>query len=286
MSEQGRFRPFGTSDDEYEDLLELQDGVPGALREPLLQWVFDQLAVQNQFTAGHYLNASLAHALLGMTRIDLGQTANGYVNGELLLSRLRRLNDVVLLRLTDALLYLSDASAYVEVEPLLARASSRWTVGVDDDHFRLQERLPAGVLDQIEATILASSSAGVLLHQAFTSAYGLQPDAGQAYKMAVKAVETAAHGLIEPKNSGATLGTMLAVMKRSREPWTIPLVERADHVGNNGGLLIGMLQSIWDGQEDRHRDGAVGLEEARTAFHIACTVVAWFAESLVQRVEK
>jgi hypothetical protein len=283
MSEQARFRPFGVSDDEYEDLLELRDGVPSALREPLLQWIFDKLAIPNQFISGHTLNASLAHALLGLTRIDLGQKANGYVDGNSLMSRLRNLEDALLLRLADALLYYSDASGFEDVEALLARASSRWTVGVDDAHYRLQERLPIGVLDQIEATIAASSSAGVLLHKAFTSAYGLQPDAGQAYKMAVKAVETAAHQQIEPKNSGATLGTMLAVMKRSSQPWSIPLVERSDHVGNNNELLIAMLQSIWDGQEDRHRDGAVDLEEARTAFHIACTLVAWFSESLVHR---
>jgi hypothetical protein len=283
MNEQARFRPFGVSDDEYEDLLELRDGVPSALREPLLQWIFNKLAIPNQFTSGHTLNASLAHALLGLTRIDLGQKANGYVDGNSLMSRLRSLEDALLLRLADALLYYSDASGFEDVEPLLARASSRWTVGVDGGHYRLQERLPVGVLDQIEATIAASSSAGALLHKAFTSAYGLQPDAGQAYKMAVKAVETAAHQQIEPKNLGATLGTMLAVMKRSSQPWRIPLVERADHVGNNKELLIAMLQSIWDGQEDRHRDGAVNVEEARTAFHIACTLVAWFSESLVRR---
>jgi hypothetical protein len=285
MSEQSRFRPFGSTDGEYGDLLELRDGVPTALKEPLLQWLFDMLAIPNEWTPGHYLNAPLAHTLLGLTRIDLGQKANGRVDGEFLMNQLRRLDDALLLRLTDALLYLSDAAAFDEVEPLLARASSRWTVGVDDDHLRLQERLPIGVLDQIEAAVAGSSSAGALLHKAFTSAYGLNPDAGQSYKMAVKAVETAAHKIVEPRNTGATLGTMLAVMRQSNQPWIIPLVERADHVGNNGKLLIAMLQSIWDGQEDRHRDGAVGLEEARAAFHIACTVVAWFSESLVQRVE-
>lgn len=285
MDEQARFRPFATSDDEYEELLNLQDGVPPSLREPLLQWLFDKTAISYQFAAGYYLNARLANELLGLTRIDLGQKANGVVDGSTLLTTLRRLDDTRLLRLTDALLYLSDFSSFEEVEPMLARASSRWTVGVSDEHLRLLERIPEGVLDQIQNVLESSSSAGVLLHRAFTAAYGLQPDAGQAYRMAVKSIETAAHHLVEPNNSGATLGTMLSVIKQSKQPWTTPLVERADHQGNNSALIIAMLQSVWDGQEDRHRDGIVGLREARTAFHLASTIVAWFSEELIEKSE-
>lgn len=77
---------------------------------------------------------------------------------------------------------------------------------------------------------------------------------------------------------------MLPVMRNAKTtPWTLPLGERADHIDGNRYLLIGMMQSVWDGQEDRHRDREVDLREARAAFHASVAIVGWFNDQLVQR---
>jgi hypothetical protein len=274
------FRPFGMTDDEYEELLVLRDGVPPELREPLLAWIFQSVTDAWQFSAGRYLRASAADTIRSMTKIDLGQRATKTVDGPEVLQRIRALDDAMLLRLTDAILYLWEGQVPT-VAHYFDLSSSKYMVDHDGSNWRVLERLPAGTQDQIEHVIASGGAAGALLHRAFTAAYGLQVNPGEAYKMSVKAVETAAHSTIEPKNSGATLGTMLAVMRNAPKPWTLQLDERADHVGGNAGLLISVMQSLWDGQEDRHRDGVVDIGEARTAFHAASTLVAWFTEGLV-----
>ena len=282
-----RFRPFGYSNEQYQQLLVSRDGVPDELKEPLLGWIFTALTLPFEFAAGRYMDEDLAHRLRALTRIDLGQPARVTVYGDNVQQRLRSLSELDLLRIADAL-------AYVQypykghppgIDYAFELASSKWEFQYDEEAstWRLGERLPEGVLDQISQTIDHAGTAGQLLHRAFTAAYQLSPNAGEAYKMSVKAVETAAHKTIEPNNAGATLGTMLGVMRRAPRPWTIPLDERADHAGNNATFLVDMMSAIWDGQEDRHRDGQVALDEARSAFHAATTIVAWFAEGLVQQ---
>jgi hypothetical protein len=273
------FRPFGFSDDEYDELLVLRDGVPPDLREPLIQWILDNVTETPYSTT--YLRADIANRLRAMTRVDLGQRANLSVRLSDLDDTLSELQDIELLRLVDALASLHGSNTMPDIADLLDLSSSRWRIGVVDDEWRLVERLPEGVIDATMDTIARSGKAGKLLHRAFSAAYRIDPNAGEAYKMAVKAVETAAHPVIEPKNMGATLGTMLAVMRNSKTSWTIPLDERADHTGNNASFLADMMQALWDGQEDRHRDGEVTIDEARTAFHAAATLVSWFSEGHV-----
>lgn len=271
------FRPFGFSDEEYDELLVLRDGVPPDLREPLKQWLLDQLTYIDYSFA--FLDRDLANRLRSMTRVDLGQRANQSVDIDRLSQNLSGLRDIELLRLVDALASMHDGMP--DISEAFDLSSSRWRIANVDGEWRLAERLPEGVVDATMDTIARGGKAGELLHRAFTAAYGITPNEGEAYKMAVKAVETAAHPLIEPKNTGATLGTMLAVMRNAKQPWTILLDERADHVGNNASFLLNLMQALWDGQEDRHRDGEVTLAEARTAFHAATTLVAWFTGRLV-----
>ncbi|GAA4176487.1 hypothetical protein [Gryllotalpicola koreensis] len=277
-----RFRPFGVTDEEYTDLLVLQDGTPPPLRDALMAALYEAVT----YVVGPYrfLNLDMAREIRALAGIELGDTPTGHISGEDVLRRMRQLTPMLMLRFADVVAYLYSGTATpVELRRIFEINNSKYTVAPDaEGHERLVERLPEGELHALLATF-ADAGPGLLLHRAFTAAYGISPNPGEAYKMSVKAVETALHQTIEPKNTGATLGTMLAVMRNAKMPWTLPLDERADHAGRNAETLIGFIQALWDGQEDRHRNGEVDLREARAAFHGAAAIVAWANEGLIAK---
>lgn len=282
MSDAAVYRRFGASDEEYRQALVLREGVPNELREPLIGWLADQLTDSGMM--GRYLNDDTAHKVTMLTGVGLGAKQDGYVSEEQLIGGLRGAKAETLLALVDAALYLDGGrtDAVDTMDELLRLARSKYTVGARNGSFGLIDRIPEGEQSALDRLGGDAGNAGVLLQRSFSAAFGLQTNAGEAYKMAVKAVETAAHQVIEPKNTGATLGTMLSVMRNAPVKWTLPLEERADHTHGNEELLIAMMQALWDGQEDRHRDGTVELEEARAAFHAAVALVGWFHDGLVQ----
>jgi hypothetical protein len=281
VSDAPAFRPFGSTDDEFRELLVLRDGVPPELMEPLLSAVYLAVSIPYKVVSGRYLNAKIANELRALIGIDLGQRAASTVEGEEALAKFRRLSALELLRVTDALLHLGHLD-YFEIDRMFALARSKWRVGEVDGSGRLVERVPAGVEEAAMALFASGTTSGSLLHRAFSSAFGLTPNPGETYKMSVKAVETAAHPRVEPRNSGATLGTMLKVMRNAPGAgWTLPLVERADHTGANRELVIALMQSLWDGQDDRHRDGEVSIAESRAAFYAALALVGWFESDAV-----
>jgi hypothetical protein len=58
-----------------------------------------------------------------------------------------------------------------------------------------------------------AGSASAQIIAAWEAIHALDPDPAKAYREAVKAVESAAHAIIEPNNSKATLGTMLGQLR-------------------------------------------------------------------------
>lgn len=284
MTDLPPYRPFGSSDDEYDQLLVLRDGVPADLLEPIIGWLHEQLTISGMM--GSYVSQEVADRVRMLSGIDLGVRNDSYISGEVLNRGLRGLSSPSVLKLVDALLYLGLHKGKGKgIEPMieiLRLGRSKYSVGPRNGTVGLVERIAEGEQSSVDRLITSTGTAGALLQESFSAAYGLQPNPGEAYKMAVKAVETVAHQTIEPNNTGATLGTMLKVMRNAPVRWTLPLEERADHAHGNEELLMSMMQSIWEGQDDRHRDGKVELSEARAAFHAAVTLVGWFHDGLVQ----
>lgn len=276
------YRRFGASDDEYRETLVLRDGVPKDLREPIIAWLI--YGTTESGMMGRYVNQEVANKITMLTGVGLGASYGSFMDDDALAQGLRSANAETLLTLVDALLYLSPnlADRAEGMREMLRLGRSKYTVGPRNGSIGLVDRIAEGEASELERLADGAGAAGALLQQSFSAAFGLNPSPGEAYKMAVKAVETAAHKAIEPNNSGATLGTMLSVMRNAPVKWTLPLEERADHTHGNEELLIAMMQSLWDGQEDRHRDGTVDLQEARAAFHAAVALVGWFHDGLVQ----
>jgi hypothetical protein len=280
------FRPFGLSDAEWEAQQVLVDGVPDHLKEPLLDWLMDQLTHDDGYTTP-YLSNHLGNLIRSLTRIDLGTRAGvpSIPNYKLLVT-LRALSDAELLRLVDVLLRLTpnarESDPPGSLELTLEIASSKWKPSWDGERWGLAERVPEGVVDVVEATMKQKTSASKLLQRAWVEAFGLNPDAGEAYKYAVKATETAAGPLIEPKNKGRTLGTTISALSNQPD-WTLPLRQRDDEPTANRDAILALLRIIYRGQSDRHEDGVVDLQGARTAVFAAATVVAWFDSGFVSK---
>jgi hypothetical protein len=105
------------------------------------------------------------------------------------------------------------------LETILKQAGSAWrvsTVGVP----HLERRVPEGVAEVAEEIMNQSGEAGGLLAEAWRELYGISPSPSEAYRHAVRAVETAAHEVVSPDHGKATLGTMIGAMRDKPSNWT------------------------------------------------------------------
>ncbi|MFJ3630380.1 hypothetical protein ACIPQ3_30250 [Streptomyces albidoflavus] len=154
----------------------------------------------------------------------------------------------------------------------------------------LEERVAPAVREAVRQTMAdaaagpAAGSAADHLAAAWQAAYGRSPDPVRAYSEAIKAVEGAAHAVIQPNNAKATLGTMLGELKNARHKFTVTI----DSPDDDAVLLAeAMMRTLWTGQTSRHgsQTGTVPetLEAARAGVHLAATLVQWFISGAVNR---
>jgi hypothetical protein len=104
--------------------------------------------------------------------------------------------------------------------------------------------LPAGVGPAPEVAAAAH------LAEAWRCAYALHPDPVKAYGEAIKAVEAAAHAVLEPNNRNATLGTMRRRLRDTRDRYALA-IEGPDGRGDVSPLLE-CMSLLWEGQTSRH----------------------------------
>ncbi|MFF4866791.1 hypothetical protein ACFY3J_34885 [Streptomyces sp. NPDC001231] len=130
----------------------------------------------------------------------------------------------------------------------------------------------------------AAGSAADHLAAAWQAAYGRGPDAVRAYSEAIKAVECAAHAVIQPNNAKATLGTMLGEIKNARHKFSAAIPAPA---GDPIAPAEAMMRALWEGQTSRHGAQTATvpetLEAARAGVHLAATLVQWFVSGAVIR---
>jgi hypothetical protein len=178
-------------------------------------------------------------------------------------------------------------SLIVNLEQVLYAGSS--FVRLNDTHDGLTRRVDATVTAAFDSTVLAVAgksnvgSAANQIRNAWKELYGVKPDPSAAYSAAIKALESAAHAVVEPKNSKATLGTMIGVLKGA--PHKYQLVLPGPSGNGDIEVLIKMLELIWTGQTSRHGAQTVTRaetqEEAEMAVHLAVTLMQWFATGSV-----
>jgi len=172
---------------------------------------------------------------------------------------------------------------------ILEAGSSAWRV--NDDRTGLTRRIDAtaaaaaAAAADSAASTPAAGSAADHLRAAWRALYQLHPDSSAAYRDAIRAVEAAAHAVIEPNRSNATLGTMLRQLRSAPQIYeiAIPGPDGSDSVEP----LIAMIDLLWKGQTSRHGGQTPTrpetFEEAQMAVHLAVTLVQWFVSGAVGR---
>ncbi len=166
-----------------------------------------------------------------------------------------------------------------DLEKILRLGGSLWHVVGD----HLEARVDDAVREAVEQAkkVTASTSASTHLGSSWIACYGRNPNPGHAYSEAIKAVEAAAAPVISPKDLKATLGTMLGQLRPTGALWRFAIAPHAmDRV-------INAMETLWDGQTDRHGGNTKTIpitpEAAQAAVLLAATLVHWFATGAVSR---
>jgi hypothetical protein len=153
-----------------------------------------------------------------------------------------------------------------------------------DDYRGLELRVAIGVREAVEEAIrvAGTNSAGTHLIESWNEAYGRTADPVKAYSEAIKAVEAATIPIVSPNNSKATLGTVIGELRSNLTAWQF-VIQPGE--AQSMETVLRMAQLLWNGQTSRHGGAAPTVpetpEQARTAVHLAATLVQWFASGAI-----
>lgn len=154
---------------------------------------------------------------------------------------------------------------------------------VGDREYELGYRQPPEVTALVESVTSDRSRASEHLRRAWSQAFSREPDSTAACVEATKAIEAAARSTIEPSNTRATLGTMIAAMEAKPTKWVTDLTSPdLDGVG----IVIGMMKAVWKGHL-RHGNPDdpldVPVERCEMIVHSAALLVHWFSSGRVRQ---
>lgn len=291
-----RWLPLGIdSDDEIAEYDALHDGVPEWLVTPYWTWVEESVTVLRRYQDGsgrfEMLDELLTESMcqtLGIPTPNLrAQEISAYGGHLQMTAAMKALKaHPAPLQLADYLLAHGGHGAPDVLDGVLQRSRSLYQVGTRAGRSGLTRRVPLGVKENADALFATSGQAGIRLAKAWEALYGVNPDSSKSYGLAIKAVEDVAIPLISPKNSRATLGTLINQM-RDQKDWSLPMLREQDDA-KSADAVLHMMRLLWNGQHDRHggqpsAPGDVTFEEAQVAVSLAVNLVQLFSAGLVQR---
>lgn len=264
-----RFRPLSRREDKSLEET-LYEGVPPHLKEPVLQWISDQISDEE------------AKEIALTLHLDIRNTA---LKPAAALTAGADYNEITCLDVADLLLFRhgNEYGIAEELDRMLMLGGSAWRVA--HDHRSLQRRVNETAQRAIATVTGSGTNASDHLATAWQAAYGRNPEPSRAYSEAIKAVEAAAIPIVSPANSRATLGTVIGDLAANQAQWRLAI---AMPTGVSSiDPLLGMLRLLWQGQTDRHGGtnptNPIPLEAGTTAVHLAVTLVQWFTSGSVTR---
>jgi len=175
-----------------------------------------------------------------------------------------------------------------DLDELLNDGLSAYTVAMGSRGLATRADPNAGsaMKESIDAAKARSDAGSAADHlaTAWQAAYAKEPDAVRAYSDSIKAVEAAAHSVIQPGNARATLGTMIRQMRDHPGDYCLLLPAPGIEVT----AVIAMMTVMWQGQTSRHGGQmptrAETTSEARAAVQLAVALVHWFTSGTVRHV--
>jgi hypothetical protein len=257
----------------------LHEGVPPWLLRSLTEWVKEALQVQAR--GGSWVTSEeKLRAIERVCRVDVDWTY-GATSALRSLQGMADLSADRFLWAVDYLCSLPWPAQVDALEQMLKEGGSAWGVSkVGTPH--LERRVLEAVLAAAEEVMTGSGEAGKLLAEAWRELYGMNPDASEAYRHAVRAIEAAAHETVIPESPKATLGTMISAMRDKPEKWVV--TTEGNHPVET---IVEMMETVWTGETDRHgeKGGVKKLVDgaAELAVQLAVALVGLFAGGAVKR---
>ena len=178
--------------------------------------------------------------------------------------------------------YSNDFSDADELQEILDRSGSAWTVGRDDDgRYCLEKRVDKTAEKAAHQEMHIQGNASSYLRSAWHQVYGRNPNPSEAFRNAVRAIEAAARPVVIPNDSRATLGKMICALRNKPEKWQTAI--------GDVDTLRKMMQTIWKSQFDRHgtddtsKPINVSQSEAEAAVQMRVTLVQLFRTGAIRR---
>lgn len=261
--------------DKLEAFCVLQEGLPDSLMPSLFVWISEQFFYSGK--GGTYPRRN------GIDRLErvLGEVLPH--RRQELMSRLVQDHELLLNALDSALATRRYGTAVEELTTMLDEARSVYTVGVDENgEYELQFRQPIELTELVEAATSGTDSASHHLRQAWSLAFGREPEPTAACDEAVRAIEAAAKPVVTPSDSQATLGKMIPAMRDAPHKWTTD-----SNASDDIDTAIAMMDLVWRGYR-RHGDpeepAEATVETAQMLVQSAALLVHWFLSGHVRRV--
>lgn len=268
-----------------------REGVPAGLEQPLREWIYNTAQkVEDRAVVRVFTRLNLAGPKLRPDTNEPGKTRASFLAHKAPAKHLLEIADVLL-----DLVYLQyekHSSWKVELaqiqetlQELLSDARSAYQVRADGRGLdRRSSAAAAAAMSEaahIAAENTSASSAAMHLRIAWEEIHALEPDPVRAYSEAIKAVEAAAHAVVEPDNPESTLGTMIRELFANSSTVTLAISD------GRVSTLRAMMSLLWSGQTSRHGSQYTTqletLEQAQMAVQLAVTLVEWFASGKVKK---
>ena len=265
--------PFSVRHDpkQLEDFYVLRKGVPDGLLQSLLDWV------EPHYCYRGWLRADDVGRLERITGMQLSRRAS-----DLMYSF--RTDHVLLINAVDLALAIEhDPEDAAGLSRMLAEARSEYTVGADENgDYELQFRQPVELTQMVEAATSDANSASHHLRQAWSQAFGREPEPTAACDEAVRAIEAAAKPVVTPNDSLATLGKMITAMRDAPNKWTTD-----SNASDDVNAVIAMMDLVWKGYR-RHgnpsQPAEATVETAQMLVQSAALLVHWFQSGHIRGV--
>ena len=164
---------------------------------------------------------------------------------------------------------------------------------VSPDGSRLVERIEPTLWDEYEQVTRLDDQASQYMQEAWALAFGRNPNVGDAWSKAIKAIETLLKPIVSPKNNKATIGSMTSELRQAPDKWECKLPDREYKANGETNVKPG-IEVIIDAlatigyQPDRHgSDQPQDVDEAtaRSVLFLATTVVGWLRDGILRTVD-
>jgi hypothetical protein len=262
------------------------EGVPEHLWGSLSDWVITVFGDEDD--ANPFIPYSRKHRgrrLAAAIRVRVKTTASEELTVRLVTKCLvSYIEEEGLLDAVDAVLHFDEATTdeVDALDELLSLGGSVWEVDP------LSRRKLVRRADPTATAAFAESSspddiASAELREAWSVAYGRNPDASDAWDHSIKAVEAILIPIVTPNNAKATLGIVIKTLNDQGDLWRLALHghDRSESVAP----LVSMLRLMWP-NPDRH--GGAGtrkpsLVEAQAVVQLAVTIVQWARSGVLSK---